>query len=229
MDWATTIDRNRDALAAIIAALFAMLGLKATATLTRIPRPLHSAVLRILRPAESAVRRLIVIAARGLVVKPTPSRPMPRGLKIQCKGQGAMAFQLFDPRQRFAAWRPKPIPENRRPRIWSPFDERPPGTIVFRPEDFGKAEPPPEDGKVDATRLGRRLMAIKRALDTLPRQAKRLAGWRMRREAMANPAFTSPLRPGRPPGHRKKPQHEVDAVLAECHALCWDEIEPDTS
>ena len=41
--------------------------------------PCHRAVLRVLRPAESAMRRLIVIAARGLVVKVVPSRPMPKG------------------------------------------------------------------------------------------------------------------------------------------------------
>ena len=40
-----------------------------------LPRRLHRAILRLLRPAESAVRRLIVIAARGLVVPPSPQRP----------------------------------------------------------------------------------------------------------------------------------------------------------
>ena len=71
--------------------------------------------------------------------------------------------------------------------------------------------------------------ALKSALDDLPRQAKRLARWRLRREAMPSPKFRSPLRPGRPPGHRKKPVHEVDEILAECHGLaCWA-MEPDTS
>jgi hypothetical protein len=228
MDWARAIERNRDALTGIIAALFAMLG---SAAGPRIPRPLHRAVLRILRPAESAVRRLIVIAARGLVVKPRPSRPSPKGLKIPRKGQGAMAFQLFDPRQRFAPWRPKPIPEHRRPRVRLLFDERPPGTIVFRPEDFGRTEPRPKDDSVDATRLSRRLQALKQALGDLPRQAKRLVRWQAKREAMRTrrPTFTAPLRPGRPPGYRKKPIHEVDEILKECHVLCWDEHQFDTS
>ena len=75
MDWALAIERNSEALKGIVAALFAMLGLVGEATVSRIPQPLHRAVLRVLRPAESAMRRLIVIAARGLVVKLVPSRP----------------------------------------------------------------------------------------------------------------------------------------------------------
>ena len=79
MDWARAIERNSEALKGIVEALFAMLGLAGTDTVARIPQPLHRAVLRLLRPAESAMRRLVVIAARGLVVKLLPSRPMPAG------------------------------------------------------------------------------------------------------------------------------------------------------
>ena len=82
MDWDLAIKRNSEALKGIIESLFAMLGLDGDATMARISRPLHSVVLRVLRPAEFAVRRLVVIAARGLVVKLAPSRPMPKGLKI---------------------------------------------------------------------------------------------------------------------------------------------------
>ena len=76
MDWDLAIKRNSEALKGIVADLFAMLELAGLATVARLPRSLHSAVLRVLRPAESAVRRLIVIAARGLVVKLAPSRPI---------------------------------------------------------------------------------------------------------------------------------------------------------
>ena len=86
MDWARAIERNSEALKGIVAALFAMLGLAREATVSRIPQPLHRAVLRVLRPAESAVRRLIVIAARGLVVKLVPLRPMPKGQVIGKRG-----------------------------------------------------------------------------------------------------------------------------------------------
>ncbi|MDO8353424.1 MAG: hypothetical protein Q7T14_08170, partial [Aestuariivirga sp.] len=83
MDWDLAIKRNSEALKGIIETLFAMLGLDGDATVSWIPKPLHSAVLLVLRPAESAMRRLIVIAARGLVVKAAPSRPMPKGQIIR--------------------------------------------------------------------------------------------------------------------------------------------------
>jgi hypothetical protein len=106
MDWALAIERNSEALKGIVAALFAMLGLAGEATAARIPQPLHRAVLRVLRPAESAVRRLIVIAARGLVVKAAPSRSMPMPARpIGKGGHSPPSFQLFDPRKNFAELR----------------------------------------------------------------------------------------------------------------------------
>ncbi len=56
-----------------------------------------------------------------------------------------------------------------------------------------------------------------------------MARWRLRREAMKAPKFKSPLRPGPPPGRRKRHIHEVDEVLAECHGLARWAMEPDTS
>jgi hypothetical protein len=88
---------------------------------------------------------------------------------------------------------------------------------------------PPPDGLVGAERLTRRLQALKLALDDLPRQARRLARWRVRRENAKSPKFKSPLRPGHPPGYRRKPVHEVDEVLIECHGLACDAMRPDTS
>ena len=86
-NWAGAIELNRQALNRLVAALSVMLGLDGDVTVSRIPSKLHRAVLRVLHPAESAVRRLIVIAARGLVVKLAPSRPMPKG-QIIGKGGG---------------------------------------------------------------------------------------------------------------------------------------------
>jgi hypothetical protein len=99
VDWARAIERNSEALKGILAALFAMLEQAGGAT-ARLPRPLHRAVLSVLRPAESAVRRLIVIAARGLTVKPAPARPVPQGLTGRGR-RDRLAFRLFDPRKRF--------------------------------------------------------------------------------------------------------------------------------
>jgi hypothetical protein len=99
MDWDLAIKRNREALKGIVEALFAMLGLDGTETVGRIPHRLHRAVLRVLRPAESAVRRLIVVAARGLVVKVAPARPMPKGHRIgKSSGLSRPAFKLCDKR-----------------------------------------------------------------------------------------------------------------------------------
>ncbi len=119
MDWDLAIKRNSEALNGIIAALFTLLG---DATVGRIPRSVYYAVLRVLRPAESAMRRLIVIAARGLVVKLAPSRPMPKG---QIIGKGgtprSSAFQLFDTRKDF--------PELRQHRV--KYAKHPPRILFF--------------------------------------------------------------------------------------------------
>jgi hypothetical protein len=227
MDWDLAIKRNSEALVRIVAELFALLGLVGEFTVSRIPQPFHRAVLRVLRPAESAVRRLIVIAARGLVVKLAPSRPMPAGKVIGKGAQSRPSFQLFDPRKNFN--RPRRRAFSRiGPRIHV-FGYDPRVVALFPAPPPVVEPPPPPDGLVNAERLGRRLQALKSALDDLPRQAKRLARWRLRREKAINPKFKSPLRPGRPPGHRKKPTHEVDEVLIECHGLAWEALKSDTS
>ena len=229
-DWARAIERNSEALKGIVAALFAMLGLAGEATVSRIPRSLHSAVLHVLRPAESAMRRLIIIAARGLVAKVASSRPMPKGLKIG-KGGGSRlpSFQLYDTRKNF--------PELRQHRV--KYAKHPPRILFFGPDSRiddlwpappPKAEPtPPPDGLVNAARLSRRLQVLKSALEDLPRQALRMARWRVRREAAKAPKFKSPLRPGPPPGHRKRQIHPIDEVLANCHWIAWEAMKPDTS
>jgi hypothetical protein len=231
MDWARAIERNSEALKGIVEALFAMLGLDGTDTVARLPRQVHSAVLRLLRPAESAMRRLVVIAARGLVVKLAPSRPMPAG-PIGKGGQGGRlrpSFQLFDPRKNFAVLRQHRRKFTRNPPRIHIFGSDPTVASLW-PARRPAADPaPPPDGLVGAARLTRRLQALKLALEDLPRQARRLARWRVRREKAKSPKFKSPLRPGHPPGYRRKPVHEVDEVLIECHGLACYAMEPDTS
>jgi hypothetical protein len=227
-DWDFAIKRNSKALKGIIEVLFALLGLDGTDAASRIPRSLHSAVLSVLRPAESAVRRLIVIAARGVVVVLTPSRPMPAG-KVIGKGCGNSlpSFQLFDPRKRF-----KPVRAMKFTRLvprihFFPHDPR--ISALFPAPRPVVAPPPPPDGLVNSARLSRRLLALKSALDDLPRQARRLARWQERRKAAPDLKFLSPLRAGHPPGYRRKPIHEVDEVLIECDDLAWEAMKPDTS
>jgi hypothetical protein len=223
MDWEGAVKHNSEALKGIIAALFAMLG---DATVLRIPKPLHRAVLLVLRPAESAVRRLIVIAARGLGVKVAPSRPMPKGKIIgRGDGGGLPAFKLYDTRKYF--------PELSQRRV--KYMKNPPRIHVFPYDTLVARRPaaapvsPPSDGLVSATRISRRLQSLKFALDDLPRQARRMARWRMRREAAKTPKFKSPLRPGPPPGRRKRHIHPIDEILADLHGLAWEALKPDTS
>ena len=131
-----------------------------------------------LRPAESTVRRLIVVAARGLVMKPYVPRPAPAGLAISCKGQGRLCFRLFDPRAPLdgGAGRrssgPRPAPRIRILDVG--FDPRVP---LFRrpaPAVPGPESQPQRDDTVSATPLCRRLAAIQRALSDLPRPPLRL-------------------------------------------------------
>ncbi len=125
MDWDLAIKRNSEALREIIAGLFAMLELAGGITVALLPRSVHSAVRRVLWPAESAMRRLIVIAARGLVVKLASPRPIsrPKAAKPIGKGGGNRppAFQLFDPRKNF--------PELRQPRV--KYAKNPPRILFF--------------------------------------------------------------------------------------------------
>jgi hypothetical protein len=100
--------------------------------------------------------------------------------------------------------------------------------MVPRPRPAVVPAPPP-DGLVNAARLSRRLQALKLALEDLPRQARRMARWRVRRAAMPGHVFRSPLRPGQPPGRRKRHIHPIDEILADCHALAWEAMKPDTS
>jgi hypothetical protein len=226
LDWARAIERNSEALKGIVAVLFAMLGLDGT-DMARLPQAVHRAVLRVLQPAESAVRRLIVIVARGMVVKPVPARPMPVGSIIGKGGRSRPSFKLFDPRKSFALSReaapPRFLPRihvfGGDPRVAALWAARPPlAAPPLSPDDLVNAEP-----------LTRRLQALKLALDDLPRQARRLVRLRLRRENVPSLKFKSPLRPGPPPGHRRKPNHEVDELLIECHGLAWDALKPDTS
>jgi hypothetical protein len=222
-DWPRAIARNSEALKGIVAALFAMLGLGREVTMARLPHAVHRAVLRVLRPAESAVRRLVVIAARGLVVKPVASRPMSaRPVRGGGGGTPRPVFRLFDPRKRLLLSselaRQRNLPRihvfGADPRVialWAAL----PKTITNTSHD---------DGLINGQHLVRRLHALKSALENLPRQAQRMARWRLRQKK-----YKSPLRPGRPPGHRKKRTHEIDEILAECHALARDALREDTS
>jgi len=73
MDWTLAIERNLAALRQIAGTLFAMARFDPLQPSASLPRHLQASVLSILRPAEAAFRRLIVIAARDLVVTLSPA------------------------------------------------------------------------------------------------------------------------------------------------------------
>ncbi len=227
MDWARAIAINQTALMRIVAEIFALLGLAAGGTVERLPQALYQRAWRLLRPTESALRRLIVIAARGLVVKPSPKRAMPKGIKIERKAAGRMSFRLFDKRKQFDFIQPQdPLFVTVKTYSDNPFNlfER-----YARQGLLQQEQKPEQNDSVNAISLSRRLAAVQNALNNLPRQAQRMARWQAQRKLLEKPKFTSPLRPGRPPGHRPKPRLEIDFVLQECHGLAWDALHEDSS
>jgi hypothetical protein len=234
MDWTLAISRNRDPLLRIVMDLFALIGLVEGGTVERLARPLYRTVLGLLQPAEAAVRRLIVVVAKGMVVKLRPPRPAPVGLKRSGQGQGRISFRLFDPRKRFER-------RNHRRRSKGPRSEPrirfidvsvDPRVPLFRQRPLASPQPvpaPQPDDTVSARALCRRLMALKQALDDLPRQARRYARWRDKPFEARKPRLVSTLRPGGPPGFRKDVPHQVHAILHECHWLAHQVDKPDTS
>jgi hypothetical protein len=257
MDWNAAIEKNREALKRVLAMLVAMAGLSVlTSPLAgedgsarrgkaeplaepgegysygrpaTLPRHLHRAVLSLLRPAEAAVRRLIIVAARGIVVAVPPARPrtpkptstilrngmgtgivMPRGFRSKAglsrTAPRSLALPLFDPLPRWGAT-PRPAASGF-PRISIPGLTQP----------FPVPRAPSPDDPLDATRLALRLQALGATLDDLPRQARRFARWRAARHAAGTSDVAGapnrkpsaggrfrrvwPLRPGRPPGGR---------------------------
>ncbi len=285
MDWALAIDRNREALLRIVAALFAMAGLAEGANAATLPNSIYRAILRILRPAESATRRLVIILARGLTVTLPPLRtktaksaptsafvrngvgtgiwiPPSAGIVAGTANragatmaaataaantsvpQSVPAFPLIDPLNAFGATGWHGPAKNGVPRICVPGYSDP--FPISAPQRV-----PSLDDTVNAERLCRRMHALKRALDDLPGQAKRLARWQAKQDrdrrlglghTPGSGAGTgsntstatsrrrhirlSPFRPGWPPGHRARPIHEVDAILRECHTLARYALAP---
>lgn len=245
MDWTFAIERHRGQLLHLIVGLFAMIGLTEGVAIERLSRPLYRMALRILRPAEAAVRRLIIVAARDIVVKPRPRRPAPKRpigsrsgqAQRSSEGQGRRPpFNLVDPQMRSDAGK---VRRRRRkgsgvgPRIHVfGYDPRIPEFLR------GQVSPPApasqqignlHDDTVSAKRLCRRLFAIIGALKNMEREAIRYARWLARPVEERRPRRERALRFGWPPGWRIRPTHEVHEILKECHWLVRSLPEPNTS
>ncbi len=259
MDWQLAIEKNREALKSILAMLVAMIeatsGARGQFTLfpqkgalpqdkalaekskltpaPTLPRHLHRFVLRLLRPAEAAARRLIIIAARGLVVELSPPRLRkfkPQSIFVRAGvGTGivrvgslthrtpgpsrALSLPLFDPLKRFGRRR-RCVKPGAMPHIRSFDDARVP--IFQQPRQPDPPALTPDD-PLDAGRVFRRLEALAAALDDLPRQARRLARWRAARNAasarereravgnIGQPHKALPAAPGKPRSLRLSP------------------------
>jgi hypothetical protein len=221
MDWQLAITRNREALLRIITALVALAGLAGgRATLPR---------------------RLIMIAARGLVLAPRPTRAAPVGLSPSTDQTRIPSFCLIDPLKRFA---PSTSYANDDTDFWNTdHEESEDDTAFIRSiprisipgfiDPVFTTKPQLPDGLINAHHITRRLLALKNALDNLQKQARRLARWQAKRKHLREqfpfrPLRLSPLRPGSPPGLRTRQTHEVHAILKECQGLVMD-LRADTS
>lgn len=222
MDWQLAIERHRGALLRVLLGAIATAGLAPGATGQVLRREIWRALLRVLRPAEAALRRLIVIAARGITVRLRPKRALPDGFVIAAGGAArAPVFALLDPLRRPGIKGDKPVPGWAAPRIRLIGDNIADGAM---PKGRARA------ALVDASALCRRIEAMRDALENLPREAKRLARWHMRRALDPRPGRVSTLRTGRPPGSRLQVGHAIDQILRECHALArMAPTAPDTS
>jgi hypothetical protein len=214
MDWELAIEKNHEALRRILAMLVGMVGMvgggdqSGDVRENTPPRHLHRFVLRLLRPAEAAMRRLIIVAARGIVVtlpkvyarKPRPKKPplnrkngygtglvirpgpLPEWVKaLVPKRSPRLSLPLLDPMKRFGVRR-KYAKASAMPQIRLLGDDGPIVPFFRRPEPVPPPPPTPDD-PLDAANIRRRLDVLRRALDDLPKQALRMARWQARRDA----------------------------------------------
>jgi hypothetical protein len=247
MDWQLAIHRNTEALTRIITALFVLGGFAEGRTV--LPAQVYRSILRVLRPAESAVRRLIMLVAFGLKVTLRPARPFPARIAAGAVQTKLPAFRLIDPLKRFSPsvtlvggsyhnnfWTEDLIEDENTSKGYKQKQSIP---RISLPGQFDPIFAPPltscDKDFINAEHLVRRLCALKRALENLPREARRLARWHARRDLIRKqfPQRTgrlSPCRPGLPPGYRLAHKHEIDSILRECHGLVKDRLEmPNTS
>ena len=228
MDWTLALQHNQGILLRNILWLFKWLKVEAGGSVETLPRLQWRTALFVLRPSESACRRLVLVTVflRGIVAPPwvervsTPKRKTPEATSKRAPARSS--FRLIGPRKNFDLHPDKPKyakgPGPWVTDLWSddPIYDR--SVLYAYQERLNR--PRAED--VSAAALFRRMNALVDALNDLPAQAKRMASLQARLERQYERTGKPnlwPVRPGLPPGFRKRKKHEVDAVLTECHQL----------
>ena len=244
MDWTLAIEKNREALKRILAMLAAMVEVAGDGVDRRaggaptLPRHLHRFLLRLLRPAEAATRRLIIVAARGMVVELSPPRtpkPKPKSI-LRARRRGTGIGGRLDTGPCLVPPRALSLPLLTHS---TGGGRRLPNSTAFRASasSTGPAtDPPPStpEDPLDAGRLHRRSPSDRTGSGRPARQRTRLARWQARARAHSRNSDAgrdaegaqeresralgkdrfrrlSPMRPGRPPGWRRHRRcvHEV--------------------
>lgn len=206
-------------------------GLVAPPPRPRKPRPKPIAAGPLLRSLGIAIVMSPADLARAAAAR--------RAAAIRAARPRSLSLPLFDRLPHpFGACR-RSVPAHAAPRILFPGVAQP----------FALPSPPSPGDPIDAAHLGRRLAALAAVLDDLPGQARRFARWRSRIAAgvqneksriaagapdreigNAGRVRLWPLKPGRPPGWRRRPTHDVHEVLNVVHGLaCWTLGSPGTS
>jgi hypothetical protein len=186
-----------------------------------LPRHLYRAILLLLRPAESAVRRLIIAAARGIVVTLPPFRPRKLKPKISdtVAAMRRLGLAVTLSREDFARYQAECKAAERRAarphtlnlslldpmkyplrirRRYTPAHAAPRILSLFSDTPYHRLPPPPSPtDPIGAAKLMLRLEALGRALDDLPGQAQRFARWRARNDAV-DARVKEGLQPWRP-------------------------------
>lgn len=227
-DPAAMIEYNRLVLLRLLAGLLARTESAFDAVLVdMMPRSVRWAVLKTLRATESAGRRLIAALAHRIILPDYV--PRPRGTvekpRLQNKSKSARpkSFPMFDSLPKSGkTWQKRPLIE---PRILS-FDE--PITPQIIPESVNLSP----DDLIDSTSILGRIHALEKALEDIEGRARRFAQElkRRRHPTCHRKRRVTGLRPGAPPGYRKRITHEIDEILRDCMELeRWMRKAPDTS
>ena len=230
MDWTLALQLNHDVLLRNVAWLFTWLKLDVGGSVETLPRHKRLTVLFVLRPSEAAYRRVVLVAmyVRGVtapLLAERAARSERKQRKLDGKQRGPSAigsFKLIDPRKKFDLY-----PNSLKyaggpgPRVTDMWSDNP----IYDRSDlyaYQNRSLSADDDDVSAKALCHRMNALMNALQDLDGQAVRMARLHARMKGQ-KPEIGKfpirPLRPGLPPGFRKRPKHEVDEVLAECHQL----------